>query len=55
MPTKHLTRLSLIEPECEAKIQDMGFGDEGDLELLVMHDEALEYVQSGNKFEDAVG
>jgi len=43
--------IELIEPECEANIQGMGFGDAG-LELLVMHEETLECIQSG-KFEDA--
>ena len=43
--------VELIEPDCEANIQDMGFGGSG-LELLVMHEEVLEYVQQG-KFEDA--
>ena len=43
--------IELIEPECEANIQGMGFGDAG-LELLVMHEEALECIQSG-QFEDA--
>jgi tetratricopeptide (TPR) repeat protein len=43
--------IELIEPECEAKIQDMGFGDAG-LELLVMHDETLEPMQCG-EFEAA--
>jgi tetratricopeptide (TPR) repeat protein len=42
--------IELIEPECEANIQDMGFGDAG-LELLVMHEEAMERLQSG-QFED---
>ena len=43
--------IELIEPECEANIQRMGFGDAG-LELLVMHEEALECIQNG-RFEDA--
>jgi predicted Zn-dependent protease len=33
--------IELIEPECEANTQDMGFGNAG-LELLVMHEEVLE-------------
>jgi len=43
--------IELIEPECEAKIQGMGFGDAGlddaAVELLVMHEEALESIQRG--------
>ena len=42
--------IELIEPECEANLQGMGFGDAG-LELLVMHEEALKCMQSG-QFED---
>jgi len=42
--------IELIEPEYEAKIQGMGFGDAG-LELLVMHEEVLACIQSG-EFED---
>lgn len=38
--------IELVEPECEAKMRDMGFGDEG-LELLVMHEEGLECMQAG--------
>ena len=43
--------IELIEPECEAKIQGMGFGDAG-LELLVMHEQALQCMQRG-EFEEA--
>jgi len=42
--------IELIEPECEANMQGMGFGDAG-LELLVMHEEVLACIQSG-QFED---
>lgn len=43
--------IELIEPECEAIIRRMGFGDAG-LELLVMHEESLECVQKG-RFSDS--
>jgi tetratricopeptide (TPR) repeat protein len=37
---KSKNAIELIEPECEANIQGMGFGDAG-LELLIMHEEVL--------------
>jgi tetratricopeptide (TPR) repeat protein len=43
--------IELIEPECEANIRGMRLGD-ASLDLLVMHEEALECMQGG-EFEDA--
>ncbi len=37
--------IELVEPECEANIQRLGFGDAG-LELMVMHEESLECIQN---------
>jgi tetratricopeptide (TPR) repeat protein len=42
--------IALIEEECESKIQDMGF-EGASLDLMVMHEETLECLQSG-RFED---
>lgn len=49
--------VDLLQPECESKIEGMGFGDElaakSGLDLLVMHDEVLECMQNG-RFDGAV-